>query len=121
LRSRPRFFFNLPMRSLMREHDLRSIRIGISGMQRSSSFAGVGLCGLAIIAPIYVYGGEMLIRVLLFSLPLLALLLVHANSRALSAAVVLLLSVAAPVHLIAHYGNEAYDYVSPAEVDGFHF
>ena len=74
------------------------------------------------VAPIYVYGGEILIRVLLFSLPLLAVLLVGTLSvRGPVVLTAVVLAAMAPLHPLTHYGNEAYDYVSPAELEGFQY
>jgi hypothetical protein len=83
-------------------------------------FAVAALLGIAILAPISVYGGEMLIRVLLFSLPMIAILVVRAfDATALRIALAAALVVFAPLQLVTHYGNELYDYVSPGEVAGF--
>jgi hypothetical protein len=83
-------------------------------------FAVPSLLGLAILAPMYAYGGEMLIRVVLFSLPILAILTAIAMSwRPAVVVVVITFAAMAPLHLVTHYGNEAYDYVSPKELDGF--
>jgi hypothetical protein len=85
-------------------------------------FAVVCFIGLALVAPIYVYGGEMLIRVLLFSLPAFSLLVAGAFKwRTPVVAVVAMMAVVAPLHMVARYGNEFYDYVSPGEVEGFNF
>ncbi len=85
-------------------------------------FAVVSLLGLLVLAPMYAYGGEMLIRVLLFSLPALAILVVIAVQwRPAAMLVVALFAVMAPLHIVVHYGNESYDYVSPKEIDGFRF
>jgi len=81
-------------------------------------------CFLALVAisPIYVYGGEMLIRSLLFSLPAFALLVAGAFAwRTPVIAVVALMALVAPFHVIARYGNELYDYVSPHELQGFNY
>jgi hypothetical protein len=80
----------------------------------------VVLIGIAFVAPASVYGGEMVIRVLLFSLPMLAGLAVTAfTHRAYRLLVVGVLVVMAPVHILTHFGNEALDYVSPGELAGF--
>jgi len=82
----------------------------------------VFLFGIAFVAPASVYGGEMVIRVLLFSLPMLAGLAVAAfGHRAYRLLVVATLVVMAPVHILTHFGNEALDYVSPGELAGFAF
>ena len=64
----------------------------------------------------------MLIRSLLFSLPAFALLVGGAFAwRTPAIAVVAMFALVAPLHMVARYGNEAYDYVSPQEVEGFNF
>jgi hypothetical protein len=78
--------------------------------------------GIAFVAPASVYGGEMLIRVLLFSLPMLAALAVAAfGARAYRVVLVVAIAVMAPIHVLTHYGNELHDYVSPGEIAGFEF
>ena len=85
-------------------------------------FAVFCFLGLVLIAPLYVYGGEMLIRSLLFSLPAFALLVGGAFAwRTPAIAIVAMFALVAPLHMVARYGNEAYDYVSPQEVEGFNF
>jgi hypothetical protein len=85
-------------------------------------FAAFLFLGLVLVAPLYVYGGEMLIRSLLFSLPAFALLVGGAFAwRTPAIAVVAMLAIVAPLHMVARYGNEMYDYVSPAEVEGFNY
>ncbi|HEX9044025.1 MAG TPA: hypothetical protein VF802_03275 [Candidatus Limnocylindrales bacterium] len=87
---------------------------------RETRFAIVFLLGIAIIAPVSVYGGEMLIRILLFSLPMLAVLTLRAFDAApIRTVLAASLLVAAPLHMVTHYGNELYDYVSPGEVTGY--
>ncbi len=85
-------------------------------------FAVSILIAIAVLAPISVYGGEMLIRVLLFSLPLLAIIVVRTlDARLIQVAALASLAVFAPLQLVTHYGNELYDYVSPGEVAGFEY
>jgi len=85
-------------------------------------FAVFTFIALVAVAPLYVYGGEMLIRSLLLSLPAFALLVAGAFSwRTPIIAVVALMAVVAPLHMIARYGNELYDYVSPGELEGFNY
>lgn len=84
--------------------------------------ASTYLVALALVTPVATYGGEMLIRALLFALPMIAVLIVIARPRGrLLAAYVALLTAAAPAHIVAHYGNEAYDHVSAREIEGFRF
>lgn len=85
-------------------------------------FAMTCLVALAIVTPVSAYGGEMLIRALLFALPMIVALVVIAQPRGrLLAAYVALLVVLTPLHILTHYGNEAYDHVSQQEIDGFRF
>jgi hypothetical protein len=64
----------------------------------------------------------MLIRTELFSLPPLAMIVAAtANRRRFLTVAVGTLTVMAPFHILTHYGNELYDYVSPGELSGFRF
>lgn len=93
-----------------------------SGRSRGVVFGIAFLFGIAFVAPASVYGGEMLIRVLLFSLPILAGLAVTAfGTRAYRLLLVAIVIVMAPIHILTHYGNELHDYVSPGEIAGFEF
>lgn len=84
--------------------------------------ASTYLVALALVTPVATYGGEMLIRALLFALPMIAALIAIARPRGrLLAAYVVVLTAAAPAHIVAHYGNEAYDHVSAREIEGFRF
>jgi hypothetical protein len=91
--------------------------------QRRVIVAGFAiLVGIAVVAPASVYGGEMMIRVLLFSLPMLGAIVASAFWRPAFRLVVLVVLVAmAPVHMLTHYGNEMHDYVSPGELAAFAF
>jgi hypothetical protein len=91
--------------------------------QRRAVFAGIAvLVGVAIVAPASVYGGEMVIRVLLFSLPVLGAIIASAFWRpAFRVLVIAVLVAMAPVHILTHYGNELLDYVSPGEIAGFSY
>jgi hypothetical protein len=85
-------------------------------------FAVTYLVALAIVTPVSSYGGEMLIRALLFALPIIVALVVIARPKGpLLTAYVALLVIVAPAHILAHYGNEAYDHVSKQEIEGFRF
>lgn len=76
--------------------------------------------GVALVAPVTVYGGEMLIRSLLFVLPMVAAVVAIAiREPAFQRVVLASLIVMAPVHILAHYGNELYDYVGPGELEAF--
>ena len=104
-------------------HAIGSLRIAnLMYIWQPAPFAVFCFLGLVVIAPLYVYGGEMLIRSLLFSLPAFALLVGGAFAwRTPAIAVVAMFALVAPLHMVARYGNEAYDYVSPQEVEGFNF
>ena len=98
------------------------VRLLGSGRSRGVVFGIAFLIGIAFIAPASVYGGEMLIRVLLFSLPVLAGLAVAAfGTRAYRLLLVAVITVMAPIHILTHYGNELHDYVSPGEIAGLEF
>jgi hypothetical protein len=85
-------------------------------------FALAWLIATVLVGPVSIYGGEMLIRTELFSLPPLAMIIAAtANRRHVLAVVAATLMFMAPLHILAHYGNEAYDYVSPGEIAGFRF
>lgn len=89
-------------------------------LDRTFGFAIAYLVGVALVIPTSIYGGESLIRGLLFALPILLVLIVRAmDHRALRMAVAAALLVGVPLHIYTHYGNEEYDYVSPAELDVF--
>ncbi len=91
-------------------------------LSKELRFALAWLIATVLVGPVSIYGGEMLIRTELFSLPPLAMIIVAtANRRRVFAAVAGTLAVMAPVHIITHYGNELYDYVSPGEIKGFQF
>jgi hypothetical protein len=91
-------------------------------IQRSTKFAMAFLVGLTLVAPLTFYGGEMVIRLLLFSLPMLSVLVAGAiRLRLIPIVLLAALVVMAPVHLLTHYGNEQYDYVSPDELAGYQY
>jgi hypothetical protein len=85
-------------------------------------FALAWLISTVLVGPVSVYGGEMLIRTELFSLPPLAMIVAAtANRRRILALAGATLTVMAPLHILTHFGNELYDYVSPGELAGFRF
>jgi hypothetical protein len=99
-----------------------SSRLLRDGRSRGVVFGIAFLIGIAFVAPASVYGGEMLIRVLLFSLPIVAgLAMAGFGSRAYRLLLVAVIAVMAPIHILTHYGNELHDYVSPGEIAGFAF
>jgi hypothetical protein len=85
-------------------------------------FALAWLISTVLVGPVSAYGGEMLIRTELFSLPPLAIIIAATvNRRRILAVAAGTLTVMAPLHILTHYGNELYDYVSPGELAGFRF
>jgi len=75
------------------------------------------------IAPLFLpffhtYGGEMITRTLLFLLLPVAFFssTFFRNKRVLAFhGIIIFLIIATPLHIISHYGNEEYNYISPAE------
>jgi hypothetical protein len=91
-------------------------------LAREQRFALAWLISTVLVGPVSVYGGEMLIRTELFSLPPLAILIASAMKRRWFVAVAAgTLTAMAPLHILTHYGNELYDYVSPGELAGYRF
>lgn len=91
-------------------------------IQRSTKFGLAFVAGLTVVAPVSVYGGEMVIRVLLFSLPMVAVLVAGAvRFRVIPIVLIVALVVMAPLHMLTHYGNELYDYVSADELAGYQY
>jgi hypothetical protein len=85
-------------------------------------FAVAWLISTVLVGPVSAYGGEMLIRTELFSLPPLAIIIAATvKRRGILAVVAGTLTVMAPLQILTHYGNELYDYVSPGELAGFRF
>ena len=74
------------------------------------------------IAPQSPYGGEMMMRIFLFMLPLLSFFIaqIFINSN-LKIILILFLIIMSPLNVITHYGNEEYDYVSKAELKSYDF
>ncbi len=94
----------------------------VPNLPRSVSFPVATILGIFLVAPVSVYGGEMLIRVLFFTLPSLSVLIALGMfQRWFKAVVLAALVVMAPVHLLTHFGNEMLDYVSPGEIAGFDY
>ncbi len=70
------------------------------------------------------YGREIAVRLYLFALPGMAYFgatLFALRRRVVVLAFVLLLLAGIPLHVIAHYGNQELDYVSPAQLVGLKF
>ena len=68
------------------------------------------LIATVLVGPVSIYGGEMLIRTELFSLPPLAMMIVAtADNRRVLTAIAGDITVMAPLHIVTHYGNELYD------------
>jgi hypothetical protein len=103
-------------------HHLRRPRMLWASLSREMRFALVWLIATMLVGPVSAYGGEMLIRTELFSLPPLAIMIAAtADRRRILAVVAGTLTVMAPLHILTHYGNELYDYVSPGEIAGFRY
>jgi hypothetical protein len=101
---------------------LRRPRVLWQSLSQEMRFALAWLFATLLVGPVSIYGGEMLIRTELFSLPPLAMIIAAtADRRRVLAAVAGTLAVMAPFHIVTHYGNELYDYVSPGEIKGFEF
>jgi hypothetical protein len=89
---------------------------------RAVSFPVAATIGTVMIAPASAYGGEMLIRVLFFSLPSLCALIAYGvRQKWFRGLMLAVLVVMAPVHLLTEYGNEQLDYVSPGEIAGMEY
>ena len=70
------------------------------------------------------YAGEFAQRLYLFALAPMAFFAVSlfdVRRRTAASIFCLLLIIGTPLHVIAHYGNEAMDYFSPGHVAGLHF
>jgi hypothetical protein len=99
-----------------------ALLVGRERWTRPLRFIVAYVLGVAIVAPVTVYGGEMLIRSLLFVLPMVvAVAAMSIRIRAFAAAFILTMIVMAPLHILTHYGNELYDYVSADEIEAFDF
>jgi hypothetical protein len=97
-------------------------RLRLPNLPRAVSFPLAAIVGTGLIAPVSAYGGEMLIRVLFFSLPALcALIAFGVQENWFRALVLATLVVMAPIHLLTQYGNEQLDYVSPGEIAGMDY
>jgi hypothetical protein len=96
--------------------------IGRGKLTRPVTFVIAYVLGVALVAPLTVYGGEMLIRSLLFVLPIVAAVAAM-SMRVRAIAIIFTLSIIlmAPIHVLTHYGNELYDYVAPGEIAGFDY
>jgi hypothetical protein len=93
-----------------------------TAFSRPLRFAIAYVLGVALVAPVTVYGGEMLIRSLLFVLPVVtAVIAVNLADRRFALAVAAIVILMAPIHILTHYGNEAYDYVGPGELAAFDY
>jgi hypothetical protein len=100
----------------------RRPRVLWHALPHEQRFALAWLISTVLVGPVSVYGGEMLIRTELFSLPPLAMIVAAtANRRRILALAGATLTVMAPLHILTHFGNELYDYVSPGELAGFRF
>ena len=77
------------------------------------------LFSFVILTPVFFYGGGILHRTFLFLLVPLAYFASHLISKKRWAIVLTAaLIIAIPGHMVAHYGNEVFNYYSPAELAG---
>jgi hypothetical protein len=75
-----------------------------------------------LLLPVFVYSGQLLIRVFLMVLiPLSYFTVKLLRSRAATIIVPILLVVCIPLNLIGHYGNQRIDYISDREFSGAQF
>lgn len=68
------------------------------------------------------YGGEIIIRILLFSLiPLIFFGVQNMDNKHLSLFLMVFLVISPVFHIIGHYGNETVDYTAPGDIKGTEF
>jgi len=81
------------------------------------------LIGVASLAGFSAYGGELFMRVFLFSLVALSYFISKGSNEKIFFCLfaIFLIAFAPPLHMIAHYGNEVMDYVPPSEIRGIEF
>ncbi|MGG5753400.1 hypothetical protein ACQ3I4_12375 [Zafaria sp. Z1313] len=115
--------------------DLRMLYVGLLGVGAFAGFARAvrAARGLDLTVPLLAaapaalvllqdYGGEVMLRVFLYATPFVAILLAQAFAPALrlgwkaGVAVVLAAALASPLFLVAKYGNESFERVTPEEV-----
>lgn len=92
-------------------------------MKKIDKMILVALIGILLLFGFNAYGGELWQRIFLFSLiPLSYFISKCSNWKALFCFLsIFLVVIAPPLHMIAHYGNEAMDYVPPGEIRGGEF
>ena len=84
----------------------------------------ITLAPLALVTLSGNYGREILVRIYLFALPGMAyfgIRLLDIRGKLPVIILALVLIVSAPLHVIAHYGNQELDYISPAQLSGLEF
>ena len=82
----------------------------------------IALTGVALFAFILPYGGELYLRLLLFSSILLAYFISkNLGSKKTFTLLIIFLLVAPFFHIVATYGDEKFDYIPPGELQGAHF
>lgn len=93
---------------------------GLGGVEKRLLFA---LIGVSLLLGFSTYGGELFMRVFLFSLiPLSYFISKGSNQKIFFCLLaIFLIIVAPPLHVVAHYGNEVMDYVPPSEIRGAEF
>ncbi len=122
------------------------VAVAITRLPFSAMFALIGVAGVVLVllvkrklgaaipilaialAPLLLlplaYGQELLHRLYLFALAPMAYFgaeLLSTKKRELTFIFCLSLIIGVPLHVVAHYGNEAMDYFSPGDVAGLHF
>lgn len=89
--------------------------------RQNMSIAAIGITPLFFL-PLFIYGGEFIIRVYLIMLiPIAILSLQLLKRRVLFILLICLLIVMVPLHMLTHYGNEAYEAVSYSELQATAF
>lgn len=81
------------------------------------------LIGVSLLLGFSAYGGELFMRLFLFSLIPLSYFVSKGSNRKIFFCLLslFLIIVAPPLHMVAHYGNEVMDYVPPSEIRGAEF
>ena len=84
--------------------------------RQNMSIAVIGMTPVLFI-PLFIYGGEFIIRVYLFMLiPIAIFTMQLLNRRLLRVLLIGLLIFLIPLHMLTHYGNEVYEVVSYSEI-----
>jgi len=105
-----------------------AIGIFLSYYKKDKIFTTINLQMIALIGAILLsafsssYGGELIMRVFLFTLPFVSFFIPqifgYSNTKIFLILLIILLT---PLNIVSHYGNEKYDYVSKAEIVSYDF